>query len=189
LSASLDALIPDLQPYARELVRAAGAAGLLPKVTSTVRSYAEQKRLYDRAQQGLSPYPAAPPGHSSHEYGYSFDLIVSPMDYLVDVGRYWQSLGGIWGGQFKDPVHFEYPGFKQNFSALIAGAQALDDTPVAGGAFYTLVDLLSGFVPVLGEAQMVDTVLRWLGGDPTNAEFYLQHPAEAARDFLAFVSG
>src|SRR5437667_10761322 len=30
---------------------------------------------------------------------------------LEDVGYTWRKWGGIWGGP-KDPVHFEYPGFK-----------------------------------------------------------------------------
>src|SRR5712691_3344203 len=87
--AQFSELIPELRPFARELVRAAGAAGLLPRVTSTRRSFAEQKRLYSRYLAGLSPYPAAPPGHSAHEYGFAFDMIVSPLEDLVDVGQYW----------------------------------------------------------------------------------------------------
>src|SRR6266852_8927098 len=103
-------LIPELQDPARELLLASGQAGLLPRVTSTKRSRAAQTRLFRRWQSGLSPFPAAPPGLSAHEYGYAFDMVVSPMEALADVGYTWQSWGGIWGGE-KDPVHFEYPGF------------------------------------------------------------------------------
>jgi len=127
VSAGLDALIPELQPYAHELVRAAGAAGLFPRVTSTLRTYAEQKRLYDHYLQGLSPYPAAPPGHSAHEYGYAFDMVVAPIEDLVDVGEYWESLGGIWGGRKGDDVHFEYPGFRQAYGRLVSQAQNADE--------------------------------------------------------------
>src|SRR5215468_9724699 len=100
-----------MQEAARALVDAAGAARLNPRVTSTLRSHAEQERLYRRYLQGLQPLPVAPPGSSAHEFGYAFDMIVSPMEALTDVGATWQSWGGKWGGQFSDPVHFEYPGF------------------------------------------------------------------------------
>jgi hypothetical protein len=112
VSASLRALIPELQEPAQSLLDAAGAAGLVPRITSTFRSGAEQGRLYRRYLQGLQPLPVAPPGHSAHEFGYAFDMVVSPMDALSDVGAYWQDMGGVWGGAFNDPVHFEYPGFK-----------------------------------------------------------------------------
>jgi len=38
-------------------------------------------------------------------------MVVSPMDALPDVGAYWKAQGGVWGGEFNDPIHFEYPGF------------------------------------------------------------------------------
>jgi hypothetical protein len=182
MSAEISALIPDLQPFARELVRASGAAGLMPRVTSTLRTTAEQTRLYRRYESGLQSLPVAPPGTSAHEYGWAFDMIVTPYDALTDVGAYWTSLGGVWGGQFSDPVHFEYPGFKQALAA--AGGAGGTYTRQAGGAIYKLIDLLSGFVPWLGEAQLADTVFRALYGHETDAEWYLQHPAEALRDIL-----
>jgi hypothetical protein len=103
-------LIPELQDPARELVAACGSAGLLPRVTSTYRSHSAQVRLYQRWQSGLSPLPAAPPGTSAHEFGYAFDLVVTPWEALADVGYTWESWGGVWGSQ-NDPVHFQYPGF------------------------------------------------------------------------------
>jgi len=30
---------------------------------------------------------------------------------LNDLGKVWESWGGVWGGHFKDPIHFEFPGF------------------------------------------------------------------------------
>lgn len=113
MATSFSTLIIELQPYARALVDAAGAAGLLPRVTSTRRSHAEQTRLYRRYLAGLQPYFVAPPGTSPHEYGYAFDLVVSPMWRLSDVGALWESWGGYWGGRQADPVHFQYPGFHE----------------------------------------------------------------------------
>jgi D-alanyl-D-alanine carboxypeptidase len=103
-------LIEELQEPARELVAAAGAAGLLPRVTSTRRSSSLQTQLYRRFQQGRSRFPAAPPGSSAHEFGYAFDMLVTPFEALSDVGYTWQQWGGVWGSQ-RDPIHFEYPGF------------------------------------------------------------------------------
>lgn len=123
MSASIGQLIPELQPFARDLVNAAGAAGLQPRVTSTRRSGAEQARLYRRSLQGMQTYPVAPPGTSAHEFGYAFDMVVTPMDALPDVGRFWEEMGGVWGGEFNDPIHFEYPGFKASGLSRSTGQQ------------------------------------------------------------------
>jgi D-alanyl-D-alanine carboxypeptidase len=118
VSASIRALVPELQDAAQSLVDAAGAAGLQPRVTSTLRSYAEQSRLYRRYLSGLSQFPALPPGTSPHEYGWAFDLIVTPFEYLEELGRIWeQEAGGKWGGS-RDPVHFELPGASAAAAAL-----------------------------------------------------------------------
>ncbi len=78
---ALDELSPDLAPFARDLVDAAGVAGLQPRITSTVRTRSQQGRLYRGylANPGRA-YPVAPPGYSAHEYGEAFDLVVTPMD-------------------------------------------------------------------------------------------------------------
>jgi hypothetical protein len=178
MSASLDALIPELVPYARALVGVAGSAGLQPRVTSTRRSHQEQARLYRRFLAGNQKYPVAPPGSSAHEYGYAFDMVTTAMDPqdLKDLGQVWESWGGVWGGEFRDPIHFEYPGF--TVSAPRSNA------PQAGGSFYKLANVLSGFVPILGEVQLVDSLVSLLDGNDDLASWYLQHPAEAIRDLV-----
>ena len=100
---------PALEPFARDLVAIAGQAGLQPRVTSTRRTHAEQKRLYDRYLAGAAQYPAAPPGSSAHEYGLAFDLLVTPYEALGDLANVWTQAGGTWHAS--DPIHFEYPGF------------------------------------------------------------------------------
>src|SRR5260370_9500259 len=90
-------LIPELQEAARQLVQAAGEAGLQPRVTSTRRSATQQARLYRSRLSGLSPLPAAPPGTSAHEFGYAFDLVVSPFEALSAVRYTWQRCGAVWG--------------------------------------------------------------------------------------------
>lgn len=44
-------------------------------------------------------------------------MVVSDLTALPDVGDYWKSLGGVWGGEFNDPIHFEYPGFSQHVTS------------------------------------------------------------------------
>ena len=109
MSADLSQLIPELEPFARELVALVGASGLQPRVTSTLRTYPQQKRLYSRFVAGLSQYPAAPPGRSAHEYGYAFDMVVADLSWLPTIGDAWIQAGGVWHDS--DPIHFEYPGF------------------------------------------------------------------------------
>lgn len=129
MSQSLDSLLPEFQPYAKALVQVVGQARLLPRVTSTLRSRAEQTRLYNAyLARGRTGLPAAPPGSSAHEYGYAMDMIVSPYEDLAEVGAYWTSLGGIWHAS--DPVHFEYPGFQ------------IPQSPI-----WNVIETLSSFLP------------------------------------------
>lgn len=109
MSTSIEALIPELQQPCRDLVNIAGAAGVQPRITSTLRSHSEQVRLYNRYLAGQSAYPAAPPGRSSHEFGYAFDLVVTGSDNQHDLGSLWTSWGGVYS--LHDDIHFEYPGF------------------------------------------------------------------------------
>src|SRR5216683_7219827 len=121
MGAHIDSLVPELREPARALLSAASAAGLQPRITSTLRSHGEQKRLYARFLAGAAGYPVAPPGASAHEYGEAFDMVVSPMDYLADVGYTWQTWGGGWNSS--DAIHFELPG---------ASASALNREPLFG---------------------------------------------------------
>jgi len=108
MSAKIDDLLDELQQPARDLIAACDAAGLQPRLTSTLRSHAEQKRLYNRYLAGQAGFPVAPPGQSAHEYGEAFDLVVSPMEALADVGYTWKTWGGGWNPG--DAIHFELPG-------------------------------------------------------------------------------
>ena len=104
----LEGLVDELVGPAADLLDAAAGAGLMPRVTSTRRSSSEQRRLYSRYLAGGAGYPVAPPGFSSHEYGEAWDMVVTPMAALADVGYTWQQWGGGWNPD--DPVHFELPG-------------------------------------------------------------------------------
>ena len=110
MGSSLRELDPLIRPAAEALFEAARAAGLNPRVTSTRRSAATQRRLYEAWRAGRSRFPAAPPGSSKHETGFAFDMVLSDERYYRVLGEWWESIGGTWGGRFKDPIHFDYRG-------------------------------------------------------------------------------
>jgi LAS superfamily LD-carboxypeptidase LdcB len=104
-STSLSALQPFLRPYAEWLLSAAPYAGANSvRVTSVVRSRAQQQQLYKNYLAGRSRFPAAPPGRSKHEFGLAFDMVTEPFSALHTLGAWWQSLGGEWSPT--DPIHF-----------------------------------------------------------------------------------
>lgn len=155
MSTSLRALVPELQEAAQALVDLAGRAGVLPRVTSTLRSRAEQARLYRKYLAGATAYPAAPPGTSAHEYGEAFDIVVATQEDLYDLGSVWTSWGGSWGGQ-RDPVHFELPGAS-------ARARRALQAPVAPRPWtHTLAiaaDIILGFNPYIGALELASTLI------------------------------
>jgi hypothetical protein len=104
--ATFDGLRKDLRAAAYEIVRLGGARGT---VTSVRRSRRQQELLWRRFQQGLSQFPAAPPGSSTHEKGLAFDYYSKDAELLKALGHLWESWGGRWGGRFNDPIHFDVP--------------------------------------------------------------------------------
>lgn len=110
--AAIDKLQPFMRQTAKEFIAWLASQGWQPVVTSVLRTYATQSRLYRRARSGRSRYPAARPGTSMHEYGRAFDVdLVLPEPEksraLAKAGAVWESVGGRWGGRFRDPIHFE----------------------------------------------------------------------------------
>lgn len=90
------------------LLQAAVALGASSaRVTSARRSHAQQAALYRNYLAGRATFPAAPPGLSKHEQGLAVDIVVNPPALQAALGRWWQSVGGTWGGQYQDPIHFE----------------------------------------------------------------------------------
>jgi hypothetical protein len=96
------------QRLAQSLIDLARSYGVRVEVTSVRRSWAQQRRLYDRYKKGLSRFPAAPPGTSTHEKGLAFDLYVEPREALDWMGSLWERVGLTWGGRFHDPIHFDF---------------------------------------------------------------------------------
>jgi len=108
--ADLRTLDRRLYPYAKWLYEVGKYYDARLQVTSAYRSWASQKRLYDKWVSGTSTIMAAVPGRSQHQYRVAFDLARVGIDPLSDellpaLGRLWQSMGGLYGGP-RDPVHF-----------------------------------------------------------------------------------
>lgn len=189
MGASLDSLDPGLAFAARALASAVAEAGGQFRFTSTLRSHSEQTRLFRRHLQGLSPYPVAPPGTSAHEYGWAFDAVTSPWEWQADVGQVWQSWGGVWGAR-GDPVHFELPG-----ASAAAKVAVREPGSEAEKVFAASLDLVLGFLPGIGQAELFATVLRLFPGWSESelldflsgpAGYIIRHPESLAIRMLKF---
>lgn len=142
--AAIDAMDPDLRQGMQELLQLCASNGLQARITSTVRTRKQQKYLWDRYSNGNSALPAAPPGHSAHEYGWAFDMVVSPGEYQQTVGGWWVTYwGGDYGGE-KDPVHFELPG--AGAAAWSLGEQGAA-APVASSKVESALDVVASLAP------------------------------------------
>lgn len=176
MSADLDSLDPSLASFARALLDVGRENGLVCTVTSTFRTYAEQKRLYDQFLAGRSAYPASPPGEGSHEFGWAFDMVCQPRGYLPDLGALWESWGGTWGGRWRNPdvIHFELPGASQRARELAGAGQAPPRSSGVSRALAAAADFIIARVPVIGVVELAanlyslgypqSEIARFLGG-------------------------
>jgi len=103
-----------------------------------------------------------------HELGLAFDLWVNDETQLADLGQVWESnMGGVWGGHFKDPIHFEAGGDLSDYQAQVAqdALQSAVSTPVAAapGTFFTDALTLARTIP--GESA-AEAFLSVFGLDP-----------------------
>jgi len=127
---SLRGLHPQLRPYAEALVQLANRDyGLRVNVTSTLRSYDQQQRLYqnylDCKARGLAgtsvslgaglscAWPANPPGQSGHNYGLAWDSTADDMATWTALRR-WAG----WHVPENDQIHAELPGWRQYVPGL-----------------------------------------------------------------------
>src|SRR6266404_9337830 len=107
-------LLPRVRPFARALIEKAANQGIIIKVTSGTRSFAEQDELFKKHLAG-GPL-AAPPGKSNHNFGLAFDVTIftgstdpekakTPLfegpGYKA-VGALGTRLGLEWGGNWKN---------------------------------------------------------------------------------------
>ncbi|WP_137174117.1 M15 family metallopeptidase [Massilia sp. HP4] len=111
-------LQPEVRPFAIALVERAAAQGIVIKVISGTRSYAEQDALF--AQGRTAPgkiVTNARGGQSNHNFGIAFDIGVFDGRRYLDHSPSYKAVGAIglglgleWGGNwnsFVDEPHFQ----------------------------------------------------------------------------------
>lgn len=81
-------------------------------IASGLRTYSEQKELFDKYFHIYGPKKVSIPGYSEHERGLAIDITVgNNLSYHAKykyLGKIWESLGGVWGGNTIDEYwHFE----------------------------------------------------------------------------------
>jgi peptidoglycan LD-endopeptidase CwlK len=106
-------LHPKAQPYARSLIVKAKEKGWNFKITSGLRTYAEQDALYAKRPRVTH----APAGYSNHNFGLAFDVTLFSGSTPVWESPLYASLAAIaedmgleWGGNWKtlrDEPHFQ----------------------------------------------------------------------------------
>jgi len=122
MSNDIEDLVPEAQRAARELLEECGRRGIAIFVTSTLRTFHEQDRLY--AQGRTTPgniVTNARGGESKHNHGLAFDIAFrsppaadeygegNPWGRVGEIGK---SVGLEWGGDwsgFQDRPHFQLP--------------------------------------------------------------------------------
>jgi hypothetical protein len=165
--------LADLNPEFRRrlgnFLTAASAAGIPAHIIEAYRSNAVQAQYYAEKQQGLRPYPVAPPGGSFHNYGYAADTLAddrSRQQALIDYANAHPEFGiaPLPG----DAPHFQIAGYKHvsdllaNPPAYGGGAQP-DLTPfIAANQGYTIG---KGYTP--GQTAVAASAQPSRPGSPT----------------------
>lgn len=110
------ALYPDLQPLAKELIATAVKLGGAIEITNTFRTFATQQALYAEGRTTAGAVVTqAQGGESYHNYGLAFDIAITSLpagdtqeSFYAHLGTFFESIGGVWGGDFADDDHFEW---------------------------------------------------------------------------------
>ena len=114
----MGALTPDTSAMVDQLLDYARSQGYQARVTSGHRTCEEQAALYAQGRTVGGRIVTGTSGcRSWHTWGRAVDLYIPgwPAEAYNDLGAFWQSVGGRWGGDFGDPGHFEWhPGVHIN---------------------------------------------------------------------------
>lgn len=118
--------IQTLHPKIREMATAfildAQSQGIKLRVTSALRTFAEQRELYNQGRSTPGrKVTNATPGRSWHNYGLALDVVEIKEGAVLWDNPNWPRIGQIgkkhgfeWGGDwtsFQDKPHFEYSPF------------------------------------------------------------------------------
>ena len=105
--------ILDLEPVTRLSLRQAIEEsirlGIQFFITSTVRSFFEQLKLWLAWKAGRNRFPVAEPGKSTHQLGIAVDLVPKRHGTLDDIVELMFRHGFKWAGP-RDRVHFTHQG-------------------------------------------------------------------------------
>ena len=102
-------LKPDMQIKVAQLYEYGKGQGIDFTITSGLRTREEQQQLYNK----YGPSRAAKPGTSRHESGMAIDIGNCSESQKGVLGKYWKSIGGVWGGDWgsggtiREPWHFD----------------------------------------------------------------------------------
>jgi peptidoglycan L-alanyl-D-glutamate endopeptidase CwlK len=126
-SRRIEDLHPCLQEKARQLIELCKAEGIEIRVTSTLRTFAEQAQLY--AQGRTKPgqiVTRAKPGQSWHNYGLAVDVCPFFKGKPIWNSRHWNRIGALgkklgltWGGDWLHPKT-DKPHFQMTFGTTLA---------------------------------------------------------------------
>lgn len=114
MSTALTDLTDDTQAAVARLLAHAKDKGLTVRIDSTRRTCAEQAAEYAKGRTAPGNIVTNVTGCGSyHVLGRAVDIFIGSWncpDY-EELGEYWESIGGRWGGRFsfQDCVHFEWP--------------------------------------------------------------------------------
>jgi peptidoglycan L-alanyl-D-glutamate endopeptidase CwlK len=123
MSRLLSDLRPEIRPMADKFLDAAAAAGIDLLVTATLRTFAEQRTLYEQGRSSPGPIVTrATPENSPHCFGLAIDVvpIINSKPDWVGTDPVWQVVGELgqqaglrWLGAADSPYidlpHFEHP--------------------------------------------------------------------------------
>lgn len=147
--ASLSALTPDTQEALQRLFEyCQQTLNKTPAIVSTIRTCAEQNKLYAQGRTDPGAIVTNARGCLSwHVLARAFDITL-PGGKVADyekLGLFWESMGGYWGGRIADLGdwgHFEWhPGYKieqmcpnpDNCTGAVERSRAIN-VPPRGGA-------------------------------------------------------
>lgn len=142
--AAINRLHPKIRDKARRLVSEARRKGIDLEVVSTLRTYAEQTRLYAQGRTAPGPIVTnARAGHSWHNFGLALDVVPvenGQRNYKTkrwaDLAAIGKRLGFEWGGDWTSIV--DKPHFQMKFGQTLTQMRAKVDSGQVDGQGYVI---------------------------------------------------
>jgi len=141
----INTLHPLIQAKAKELIiRAEKELGIKLRVTSALRTWEEQTKLYAKGRTAKGKKVTnAKAGQSLHNYGLALDVVEIKNGKALwrnpnwnKIGALGKEIGFVWGGDFKSIT--DKPHFEMRFGKSLAQLQALYKSGNRQGEFVNL---------------------------------------------------